>query len=142
MMNIRNAVVFAAALGAACAALAQGPVSATPPLTAAQVAAVQAELDAYRRDVEMRFAQGSLTHDEAQRLMAWRQFQLAQQAAGTTAPSQILQLQAQADAQRAAVVVPGFVYDARPPAFGVLWALRPSICAGGFSRGWGGSVCF
>ena len=133
-------VAFAALLAISAVALAQGPVSATPPLTAAQAAAVQAELDAYRRDVDARLAAGAITPDEAQKLMAWRQFQLAQQVAGAAPPPDIIALQAQADAQRP--VTPYFIYDAPPPAFGLLWAVRPSICAGGFSRGWGGSVCF
>ena len=133
-------VAFAGLLALSAVAVAQGPVSATPPLTAAQATAVQAELDAYRRDVDARLAAGTITPEEAQKLVAWRQFQLAQQIAGAAPPSDIIALQAQADAQRP--VTPYFIYDAPPPAFGLLWALRPAICAGGFSRGWGGSVCF
>ena len=43
---------------------------------------MQNELDAYRRETDARVARGDITRDEAQRLVQWRQWQLAQQAAG------------------------------------------------------------
>lgn len=138
------ALLAAALCLVAGVALAQSPapVSAAPPLTEAQALDVQRELDAYRQDVQQRLAQGALTPDEAQRLLAWRQWQLAQQAAGTVAPSQILELQARADAERASMVAPYAYYDGYAPAFGALWAVRPAVCAGRWGRGWAGSVCF
>src|SRR5204862_7711865 len=62
--------------------LAQDGAPAPPPLTAAQSQQVQSELDAYRRETDARVARGEITPDEAQRLVQWREWQLAQQAAG------------------------------------------------------------
>jgi hypothetical protein len=118
------------------------PVPDAPPLTEAQARDVQREIDAYRQEVQQRLAQGALTPDEAQRLIAWRQWQLAQQAAGAVAPSQIFELQARADAERAAFVPPYAYYDGYAPAYGGVWVVRPAVCAGRWGRGWAGNVCF
>src|SRR6266542_7120635 len=64
------------------ASLAQEPMPSTPPLSAGQAQQVQREMDAYRRETDARVARGEITPDEAQRLLQWREWQLAQQAAG------------------------------------------------------------
>jgi hypothetical protein len=53
-----------------------------PPLTADQQQQVRSEMDAYRHETDARIARGEITPDEAQRLLQWREWQLAQQAAG------------------------------------------------------------
>ena len=64
------------------ALLAQDTTPPTPPLDAVQAQQVQQEMDAYRRETDARVARGEITPDEAQRLLQWREWQLAQQAAG------------------------------------------------------------
>ena len=64
------------------ALLAQDATPSTPPLNAAQAQQVQQEMDAYRRETDARVARAEITPDEAQRLLQWREWQLAQQAAG------------------------------------------------------------
>lgn len=61
---------------------AQEAAPTLPPLDAAQQQHVQSEMDAYRRETDARVARGEITSDEAQRLLQWREWQLAQQAAG------------------------------------------------------------
>jgi len=119
-----------------------GPVSDAPALTDAQARDVQRELDRYRQDVQQRLAQGAITPDEAQRLVGWRQWQLAQLAAGAVAPSQIFEQQARVDAERATSPPPYGYYNGYAPAYGATGVVRPGVCAGGGGRGWTGSVCF
>ena len=64
------------------ALLAQDGTPSAPPLVASQAQQVQREMDAYRRETDARVARGEITPDEAQRLQQWREWQLAQQAAG------------------------------------------------------------
>ena len=64
------------------ALLAQDATPSAQPLSASQAQQVQREMDAYRRETEARVARGEITPDEAQRLLQWREWQLAQQAAG------------------------------------------------------------
>jgi hypothetical protein len=91
MTSLRTVPLLAALwiVTGAVGAQVPGPVSDAPALTDAQARDVQRELDRYRQDVQQRLAQGAITPDEAQRLVGWRQWQLAQQAAGAVAPSQI-----------------------------------------------------
>jgi hypothetical protein len=127
---------------AASAAFAQSPVPDTPPLTPAQAQDVQRELDAYRQDVALRQAQGNVTAEEAQRLIMWRQYQLALQVTGTATPSQIIERQAQADSERMAVTSAYGYYPGIAPLLGAIWMLRPTVCAASAGHNWGGSVCF
>ena len=53
-----------------------------PALTAEQSTELARQLDAYRRDTDARVTRGEITADEAARLVQWREWQLAQQAAG------------------------------------------------------------
>jgi hypothetical protein len=64
------------------ALLAQDATPSAPPLGPAQAQQVQQEMDAYRRETDARVTRGEITPDEAQRLLQWREWQLAQQAAG------------------------------------------------------------
>jgi hypothetical protein len=150
------------ALSALAVALAAAPPgadaqSAPPPLpalTQQQSQDLQARIDAYRRQTDERVARGEITPDEAERLVAWREWQIARQIASAAARPQVDE-----DA-------PADYYDARPPrdvyvtpapAYGPYyypapyWGPRPyapyaywgpSICAGGFGHHFGGRVCF
>jgi hypothetical protein len=64
------------------ALLAQDATPSAQPLSASQAQQVQREMDAYRRETDARVARGEITPDEGQRLLQWREWQLAQQAAG------------------------------------------------------------
>jgi hypothetical protein len=64
------------------ALLAQDATPSAQALSASQAQQVQREMDAYRRETDARVARGEITPDEAQRLLQWREWQLAQQAAG------------------------------------------------------------
>ena len=136
---------FAFALGAlvfAFSAAGQAPPPPPPALAAAQSEAVQQQLNLYRKEVDARLARGDITRDKAQRLVDWRAWQLAQQQSGLAPRSEVLERQAQADAERAAwereIYLSQPYYYAPPPA--VYWG--PVICAGGWRRHVHGTVCF
>jgi hypothetical protein len=122
-------------------------------MTPQQSADVQQRVDAYRRDTEARVARGEITPDEAERLVGWREWQLAQQAAGL-APSA---------PRRVYDSAPPDYYGARPreyvveppPYYGPYYRYPapyyyapspyywgPTVCAGGFGRHFGGRFCF
>jgi hypothetical protein len=63
-------------------ALAQSP-PPLPELTQQQADDVNERIDAYRRATDARVARGEITADEADRLLKWREWQLAQQAAAS-----------------------------------------------------------
>jgi len=109
--------------------LAQDGAPAPPPLTAAQSQQVQSEMEAYRRETDARVTRGEITPDEAQRLLQWREWQLAQRAAGLapapTPPS-----------DRVAVMPP--VYAAPPPAY---YYPYPYYYPAPYYAPWGVSVC-
>ena len=144
----------ALALGVASASThAQSSPPPLPELTPQQSADVQNRVDAYRRDTEARVARGEINPDEAERLVQWREWQLAQQAAGL-APS----------APPIAYGTPPSGYDALPRAYAVgpppyygpyyrypvpyydaprpYYYWGPTVCAGGFGRHFGGRFCF
>jgi len=145
---------FALALLAATpAALAQSGPPPLPTLTPQQSADVKQRMDAYRQQTEARVTRGEIDPEEADRLLRWREWQLAQQAAGLApapmgydAPPSVTY-----ERPRDYVVVapppyyyaPYYPYPApyywnpRPYAY---WG--PSICAGGFDRHFGGRICF
>jgi hypothetical protein len=111
---------------------AQDGVPAPPPLTAAQSQQVQSEMEAYRRETDARVTRGEITPDEAQRLLQWREWQLAQQAAGLAPvpppPS-----------ERVAVMPPGY---APPPAYYYPYYYpAPGPYYGPYFAPWGLSVC-
>jgi hypothetical protein len=116
-----------------------------PSLTAQQTSQVQQEVARYRADTEARVARGEITPDESERLIAWREWQLAQQAAGLAPrPPQLVERTIVAPAYPAPYYGPwpyygpyyGPYYAPRAP---VYWGL--SLCAGrAYRSGWG-SVC-
>ncbi len=125
-------------------ACAQSTPPSSPPLNAAQSQQVQQQLDLYRREVDARLARGDLTADEAQRLLQWREWQLAQQAAGLvrTMPS----TPPDYAPPPATVVVPaprpyyGYPYYAPYYAAPAPW-WGISVCAGRAWRNGFGSLC-
>jgi hypothetical protein len=82
MKRVIMAVAAAALAILPNAVFAQDATPSAPPLSAAQAQQVQKEMDGYRREIDARLARGEITPDEAQRLLQWREWQLAQQAAG------------------------------------------------------------
>ena len=125
-----------------------------PALTAEQSAHLEQEMARYRQEVDARVARSEVTDAEAQRLLAWRKWQLARQAAGL--------------APRTVEVAPALVdtnpYYGKPYYYGspyayarpyhweprpyyrgpepYYWGPRISFCAGGFGRRAFGSLCF
>jgi hypothetical protein len=122
------------------ALLAQDATPSAQALSASQAQQVQREMDGYRRETDARVARGEITPDEAQRLLQWREWQLAQQAAGLApAPPP--------PAERVVVAPPPYPappyyypYPYYAPYYvGPGWGL--SVCAGrAFHRGFG-SFC-
>lgn len=119
-------------------------------LTEQEQAYVNNTLSAYKNEVDARLARGDITPDEAQRLLAWRQWQLSQQLAGTAPSSNILEGQAPADAQRAAAPRPPYPYPYYAPwgyggYYAAPYAPGPAfyggVCLGGASRNFAGRVC-
>jgi hypothetical protein len=140
-----------ASLGAT-SALAQSP-PPLPALTPQQSDTVNQRLDLYRHETEGRVSRGEISAEEADRLLQWREWQIAQQVSGA------------ARSQRAPVGddVPPDYYDAPPRDYIVepapyyvpyyryaappYWGPRPyywgpAVCAGGFGRHFGGRICF
>ena len=118
-----------------------------PSLDATQAQQVQQQMDLYRREVDARVARGDLTPDEAQRLLRWREWQIAQQAAGlvATAPP----LPPDYAPPMTAVVPPrpyyGYPYYGYPAYAPYYVAPAPwwgvSVCAGRAWRNGFGSLC-
>jgi hypothetical protein len=73
-----------ALLAAAPCALAQSSPPPLPPLTAQQSATLEQRIDSYRRQTEDRVSRGEITADEANRLIKWREWQIARQLAGVS----------------------------------------------------------
>jgi len=147
-------------LTAAASTLAQSLPPPLPALTAEQSAIVEQRMDDYRRITDARVARGDITADDAVRLMQWREWQIAQGVAGVAAPPVAAGERAPMD------------YDSRPPVYyedrprdyyavepapayvpyyryptPYYWGARPyywgpTVCAGGFGRHFGGSLCF
>jgi hypothetical protein len=138
-------------------ALAQALPPPLPQLTPEQSSNVEQRIDRYRQQTDARVARGEITADEADRLVRWREWQLAEQAAGF-APSRAPMVYdspppdyrgpASSDAY---VVAPPPYYEPyyryavpypyyRAPAPYYYWG--PAICAGGFGRHFGGRICF
>lgn len=80
-LTMAAALVVATAVGADVA-LAQSTPPPLPSLTAEQTEQVSQALALYRADTEARVGRGEITPDEAELLIAWRQWQLAQQMTG------------------------------------------------------------
>src|SRR5438067_6477230 len=150
MKRVIAAIAAAAAVMFADASFAQDAgAPASPPLSAEQAQQVQNELDAYRRETDARVARGDITRDEAQRLVQWRQWQLAQQAAGL-APLPPPPSERVAAMPRAYPLPPPPVYLPppsvypspyyySPPYYAPWWGV--SVCAGRAYRHGFGSFC-
>jgi hypothetical protein len=142
-----------ASTGAAAAPPAGAADPAEPPPASEQW--VEQQTAKVRAEVEARVARGELTPDEAERLIGWRHYQIAQQAAGQAPAPAIL------ERQRAAAATPPIVVRTYPPAYYVApygyyapYGYAPygsayyryspgiAVCAGGFGHHVAGSICF
>ena len=134
------------------AAYAQSVPPPLPTLNAQQSSAVKRRLDLYRRETEGRVTRGEISADEADRLLKWREWQIARQVVGASATPPATAYDSP----------PPDYYEQRPPDYVVeappyygpyyryaapYWGPRPyywgpAICAGGFGRHFGGRLCF
>ena len=131
-----------------------------PALTAKQPAAVDERMDAYRAEVDARVARGEIAADEADRLLKWREWQVARQVAGLAPltyvePPYPRDAEAYPDEPPASADYPGYHYAPAPvpyyyapaPYYGpylrypapYYWGPRPWGYWGGAY--WGGSIC-
>ena len=151
---------FTMALLCGPAALAQSSPPPLPQLTPEQSQTVDERLDLYRRETEARVSRGEITAAEADRLLAWREWQIARQVAGLTneaAASDDVPPDYHGAPQPPDYVAPppGYVVVQPPPYYGpyyrypapYYYAPRPyywgpAVCAGGFGRHFGGRICF
>ena len=155
-----------ALLAAAPFARAQSSPPPLPALTPQQSASVQQRLDAYRKETEARVSRGEITADEADRLLRWREWQVARQVSAVSsgpsasaqgevppdydestprdyAPRQYVPPRDYAVVEPAPYYVPYYRYPAPyywGPPRPYYWG--PAICAGGFGRHFGGRICF
>ena len=161
-----------ALLAAAPFALAQSSPPALPALTPEQSASVERRLDLYRKETEGRVSRGEISADEADRLLQWREWQIARQVAAT-APSPASRNDvppdytgeaapgsrgdASADVHAPPSPRRDYVVVAPPPYAGLYYYYShypapyygapypyfgPSICAAGFGHHFGGRICF
>jgi len=136
------ALITVAALGLPIAAAAQATTPAMPTLTPEQSEKVSQQIAAERATMETRVGRGELTPDEAERFLAWREWQIARQVTGEAPPPSTV--------QRAVEPPPRYVYSAPPyyyyPPAPYYWGPRyywgPTVCAGGWGHHVGGRVCF
>jgi len=131
-----SGITIALLAGAPCA-LAQSSPPPLPSLTQQQSATLEQRLDPYRKQTEDRVSRGEITADEADRLIKWREWQIARQVAGVSSAPRP---GARSD------VPPYYVPYYRYPA-PYYWGPRsyywgPAVCAGGFGRHFGGRICF
>jgi hypothetical protein len=141
-----------AALACACAgtgvARAQD-VPPLPPLTEAQAADVRQNLDAYRAETHARVARGEILPDDAERLLRWREWQLAQQAAGlappptvpTTSEPPVTPPYAAAPYYPPRAYYGAPYYRPYPYYYGAPVYFGASICAGGVGHNFAGRIC-
>ena len=138
-----------------------------PALTPEQSATVYQRLDAYREETERRVARGEITQNEADKLLDWRQWQIARQVAAIAPPSASRDevpsdyaREAPPDYSRggvpadvyapppprrdyADVAPPPYYYRYPAPYYGAPYPyFGPSVCAGGFGHHFGGRICF
>jgi len=150
MRTAAHNVSLAIALGflVSGTALAQSAPPQLPDMTAEQSAQVQQQLNEYRRDVDARIASGQINPDEGQRLIAWRQWQIAMQVTGQAPQAPAYESQPVARQYAYPPAYPpyyapyyGYPYYAPPyyagPAY---WG--PSVCIGGFGHHVAGRACF
>jgi hypothetical protein len=151
---------LAIALVGGPAAIAQSSPPPLPQLTPEQSNAVDQRLDAYRAQTEERVSRGEITPDEAERLIAWREWQIARQVAGVAnsrrsdvPPDYVPPDYYAAPVQRDYAIVqpppyygPYYRYPAPyyyPPYYApraYYWG--PTVCAGAIGRRFAGRICF
>lgn len=153
-----SAVAVALLVGASFAHAQSSP-PPMPALSPEQSATVNQRVDAYREETQRRVARGEVTQNEADNLLAWREWQIARQIAAAApssatrgdVPPDYSRDGAPADAyappppRRDYVVVPPPPYYDRYPApyYGAPYPyFGPSVCAGGFGHHFGGRICF
>jgi hypothetical protein len=140
MKRVIATIATASGLMLANSLFAQDGAAPMPPLTAAQSQQVQSQMESYRRETDARVSRGEITSDEAQRLLQWREWQLAQLAAGL-APAP--------PSPPDRVVVSPPAYPAPPPRYYgpyPYYYLAPYYAPGPYyapyyGPGWGLSVC-
>ncbi|MEJ7670289.1 MAG: hypothetical protein WKH97_16490 [Casimicrobiaceae bacterium] len=125
-----------------------------PTLTAEQSANLEQEMERYRQDVGARVALRQVTEAEAQRLVAWRRWQLARQVAGLAPPRvEVAPTFVETNPHygrpyyygRPYAYASPYHWEPRPYFWGAepyYWGPRISFCAGGFGRRAFGSLCF
>lgn len=144
-------------------AVAQSLPPPLPTLTTSQSSYLEQRLAPYKVATDARVSRGEITPDEANRLVRWREWQLAQRAAGRTLlPDDAQGAPADYDAPPTYAVPPDYYgppayYPIEPvPYYGpyyryaapYYWGPRPyaywgpAVCAGGFGRHFGGRICF
>jgi hypothetical protein len=150
----------------ASGAHAQSSPPPLPALTAEQSANIEQRLDAYRQETERRVARGEITRNEADNLLAWREWQIARQVAdgeasaapygdappdysGDATPDARSGYDAPPPSRRDyAIVAPPpyygpYYYRYPAPYYGGPYPyVGPSVCAGGFGQHFGGRICF
>jgi hypothetical protein len=134
-------------------AYAQSMPPPLPTLNAQQSSAIKQRLDLYRSETEGRVTRGEISADEADRLLKWREWQIARQVVGASAAPPATAYDSPPPdyyEQRS----PDYVVVEPPPYYGPYyryaapyWGPRPyywgpAICAGGFGRHFGGRLCF
>lgn len=141
---------FTIALSCGSSAIAQSSPPPMPQLTPEQSRTVEQRMDLYRKETEGRVARGEISADEADRLLAWREWQIARQVAGaaTSAQGDVPDDVRPPSASDYVVVQPAPYYGPyyrypapyyyAPPAY--YWG--PAVCAGGFGHHFGGRICF
>jgi hypothetical protein len=130
--------------GYASGASAQAEPPALPQLNAAQSADVQRQLELYRTEINGRVARGDISPEEANRLLRWREWQIAQQAAGLAPPPGPIVERVPGPVVREYYAAPPVYYGPAyyAPYYGpgpYYWGAR--ICAGGWGRHVGGRLC-
>ena len=157
-------LALAVALAACAGAYAVGAAAQTdnppplPQLSAQQSADVDQKLSLYRTEIDGRVARGEITAPDAERLLAWRHWQLAQAAAGFAPQAGDVPPGPIADAPPQGRVIREYYYRpyyrpyyAPPPVYypppayyapapAYWWG--PSVCLGGFGHHFGGRACF
>ena len=158
----RLALVLALGVAGAPAALAQpapgttampGPAATTAPysatgpampqLDAAKSAEVQRQIGLYRTEIDGRVARGEITAAEAERLLQWREWQIARQVAGLAPPPGPVMEEVPVPVVRE-YYRPYYAY---PYYYGPAYYPSPyyfgaRVCAGGWGRHFGGRFCF
>ena len=143
---------LATTLAFAPAALAQSSPPALPELTPEQSHSVQQRLDAARRDADARVSRGEISSDEAERLLAWREWQIARHVAGAAAmpgvppdhrEPPLVQRDRVVSAPPPYYADDGPYYRYRVPYYAPVPYYRSlGVCAGGFGPHFGGRICF